>query len=151
MSKFKEELVINALHADKVVIGKRYLFADDILELKNLVESNPKLGRTLTVVAGNKFCYLDSLKEPVGYSLVYPYEEPPKKRMSNIQFLEWLAKGNGLCSVKGASVALCVRCCLIDDLNAEVETNILIRPWNSSDWIVPTVDIYERDCKGGKE
>ena len=25
-----------------------------------------------------------------------------------------------------------------------------IRPWGSGEWIEPTVDIYERDCKGVK-
>ena len=26
--------------------------------------------------------------------------------------------------------------------------DVVIRPWGSDEWVKPTVDIYERDCKG---
>lgn len=75
---------------------------------------------------------------------IKPKEEPV--RMTNRQLAEWVGKGNGewlavmgvhsdFSYVKGK-----------EDL--EVSSDFLIRPWGSDDWVEPTVDIYERDCKG---
>lgn len=38
--EFDESKVINTLHADKAVVGKKYFYADDISELKENVEGN---------------------------------------------------------------------------------------------------------------
>ena len=35
--------------------------------------------------------------------------------------------------------------------NNEVASGIKIRTWDSDEWVEPTVDIYERDCKKGKK
>ena len=35
--------------------------------------------------------------------------------------------------------------------NDEIDEDIHIRSWGSEEWIESNVDIYERDCKGGKE
>lgn len=40
MAEFDESKVINALHTDKAVIGKKYWFADDLISLKEIVEGN---------------------------------------------------------------------------------------------------------------
>ena len=32
--------------------------------------------------------------------------------------------------------------------NNEVDSDMKIRHWDSEEWIEPTADIYERDCKG---
>ena len=39
----------------------------------------------------------------------------------------------------------------VELLDEEVDKTCLIRPFGQTEWIEPTVDIYERDCKGGKE
>lgn len=40
MRQFDESKVINGLHQNLAIIGKRYWFADDIVHLKEEVESN---------------------------------------------------------------------------------------------------------------
>lgn len=86
---------------------------------------------------------------PVWDWQVFDYRIKPKEepvRMTNRQLAEWVGKGNGewlaimgvhsdFGYVKGK-----------EDL--EVSSDFLIRPWGSDEWIEPTVDIYERDCKG---
>ena len=75
----------------------------------------------------------------------------PKKRMTSRQLFEWLAKGNGEYTED-------IYMCVYDSYsytkeaeNNEVTSEIKIRTWDSEEWVEPTVDIYERDCKGVKE
>ena len=72
-------------------------------------------------------------------------EEPKSRRMNYRELAEWLAKGNG--QYKGESnckyTELQYLCA--DDL--EVSTLYKIRRWDSSEWIEPTYDVYEKDCK----
>lgn len=65
--------------------------------------------------------------------------------------MEWLCKGNGIFKYKRA-IAYCnpYYTPLESELNEEVAENIVIRTWDSEEWVAPTVDIYERDCKGVK-
>ena len=155
MAEFKEELVINALHPEKAEVGKKYWFADELSSLKSQVEEN-NTGYTLTEILENDITPFKKSIEECGaiwtlWKFLYPYEEPPNKRMTNRQLAEWLAKGNGVFKYKNAT-AYCYSFItpLENNLNEEVEENVVICYWGSEEWQVPTVDIYERDCKGGK-
>lgn len=78
---------------------------------------------------------------------IKPEKERPQ-RMTNRQFTEWCGKGNGQFKLKyGERIFLD---CDYEEYreNDPVDEKILIRPWGSDDWVEPTVDIYERDCKG---
>lgn len=81
MAKFDEFKVINALNKDKAEIGKRYWYADYIGILKERVESDD-IGRVeeLIGIDDDNHCCFD-LKISM-YELLYPYEEPPKRRMT---------------------------------------------------------------------
>lgn len=151
MAQFDEERVINALHPEKAEVGKKYWYSDALSELKRNVEKSPDYSSgTLTSICKSIDCPF-SIDYEDKWQFIYPCEEPPKQRMSNIQFMEWLTKGNGLYSRKGASLTFCGNSYLIDELNEIVDKDIIIRTWDSEEWIEPTVDIYIRDCKGGKE
>lgn len=152
MAEFKEELVINALHTDKAEVGKKYWYADNIIELKHCVERNDNT-RTLVSIKNHSQCFNFDINPSIctTWSLIYPYEEPPKKRMTNIQLCEWLAKGNGLFKTKLSGYATTKYSYNKNLETEEVPDYFEIRTWDSEEWIEPTVDIYERGCKGGKE
>lgn len=151
MAKFEEEKVINALHPEKAEVGKKYYFSDRLLKLKKNVEENytdcVDILEEVKDLKGTPPFNISSCR----WELLYPYEEPPKQRMTNRQFVEWCSKGNGQWKWRDTSQ------CHVDYSysettdNKEVDENIHIRLWGSEEWIEPTVDIYERDCKGGKK
>lgn len=152
MAEFKEELVINALHLEKAVIGKKYWCSDNLLDLKRLVETNiPIKIETLSKVEMSDDCFPFHTTCASAWQYLYPYEEPPKKRMTKRQFAEWIAKGNGEYTFEGCAKNFFIFEYEGSEENEEVNGDIIIRPWDSEEWIEPTVDIYERDCKGGKE
>lgn len=78
---------------------------------------------------------------------IKPEEEKPQ-RMTNRQFAEWCGKGNGQFKRKGGGFIFFYCSYTENEENGPVSQEILIRPWGSDDWVEPTVDIYERDCKG---
>ena len=146
MAQFDESKVINTLHAEKAELGKKYWYADNITNLKYYVERDfrDRLGRLEHIYARGGLFELDSGR----YYLLYPYEEPPKKRMTNRQLAEWLAKGNGQYTTDVSSRIYANYCYYKGESYNEVDRSVIIRSWDSEEWVEPTVDIYERDCKG---
>ena len=65
--------------------------------------------------------------------------------MTYRQLSEWLARGNGQMRMHDSVIAYSYFCYQTDSEESQVKA--LIRPWGSDEWIIPTVDIYERDCK----
>lgn len=145
MPQFDESKVINALHAEKAEIGKKYWYADNIASLKREVERDfrERLGRLEDIYAESGLFEIESVR----WYLLYPYEEPPKKRMTNRQIAEWLARGNGEYSRDTYDSAYAEYSYFKSERNNEVDSDMKIRSWDSEEWVEPTVDIYERDCK----
>lgn len=145
MAKFDESKVINALHTDRAEIGKEYYFNNSLYELKNDVERDYSdgIGTLDNVIVGeNPF----EKKGGIYWEFIYPYEEKPKKRMTNCQLSEWLAKGNGVWKFTGCSTICSAMSYDEYSENEEVGEDKVIRRWNSDKWIEPIVDIYKRDC-----
>ena len=149
MAKFEEEKVINALHPEKAEVGKKYWFEDSIAFLKSSVESfdHDNIFVLEKIIYGNYPFRIGNLN----YQFLYPYEEPPKQKMTYRQLAEWFAKGNGQWKWKDNSQYHTNYSYTETNDNKEVDENYYIRPFGQTEWIEPTVDIYERDCKGGKE
>lgn len=148
MAVFDESKVINSLHKDKAEIGKKYYCADYFGMLKERVEDDDtNFIHNLTGIDDNNNCCFRIAGSV--YALIYPYEEPPKKLMTYRQLAEWLARGNGQCRYIHDRVNSNVNTSLYyPDENSDASVDsMVIRPWNSDEWIEPTVDIYERDCK----
>lgn len=79
MAKFEEEKVINALHIDKAEVGKRYWVSDNILNLKERVESDAtEFVATLTQIEINE-SYVFRDEDCCAWEFLYPYEEQTKK------------------------------------------------------------------------
>lgn len=149
MAQFDESKVINALHLEKAEVGKKYWFSDSVTWLKRKVENN----EPHSILKNFESPYFEAVESESlsnKYFLLYPYEEPPKQRMTRIQFMEWVNKGNGIFKYQ-SGYCYAIGSCTEKELNNEVPEDVRIRSWGSEEWIEPTVDIYERDCKGGKE
>lgn len=148
MAVFDESKVINALHKDKAEVGKKYWFSDDIVRLKTLVETNNHdMAGILEYITTQSVPF--HKRDGCCWRLLHPYEESSKKkRMTNIQLMEWLSKGKGFLFEKENSCASISLLCCTDELNDEVDNKIVIRPFGQNDFIEPTYEIYLRDCKG---
>lgn len=142
MAQFDETKVINTLHTDKAIVGKKYLYADNIFDLKNHIEHDDYTIGTLTEIRGGLFKFGVS-----NWYLLYPYDELPKKRMTNRQLFEWLAKGNGEYTEDDYVSVYNTYPYDKKEENNEVASGVKIRTWDSEEWVEPTVDIYERDCR----
>lgn len=149
MAEFDESKVINALHVDKAEVGKQYYFADTLLKLKQVVEDcdEDRLGVCSNVIENDETPFVKN--ERVRWEYLYPYEEPPKKRMTNRQLAEWLARGNGQYMLVEKIPPMTYFQYDYADEDDEVDGgyDFVIRSWDSDEWIPPTTDIYERDCK----
>ena len=146
MAVFDESKVINALHPEKAEVGKKYWYSDSIVLLKKHVENNNSsfVGEFDSVKSSYYF-----MTNGISWNFLYPYEEPPKQRMTNRQLAEWLAKGNG--EYRHVDDSYTYSYYVYDNRYANNEVyDRVIRPWDSEEWVEPTVDIYERDCKGGE-
>lgn len=79
------------------------------------------------------------------WSHVYPIEwnKKPKKRMTNRQLAMWLAKGNGELSSVNLVNSYHFHSYLKSEANDFVYEGILVRKWDSEEWIKPTVDLLE--------
>ena len=146
MAQFDESKVINTLHPEKAEVGKKYWYADNIASLKWEVEQDCRdsVGRLEDIYTEGGLFEIGAVR----WYLLYPYEEPPKKRMTSRQLAEWLAKGNGQYTTDDFGRVYVEYDYSKGKENNEVDRRIIIRPWDSEEWVEPTVDIYERDCKG---
>lgn len=155
MAVFDESKVINALHPEKAKIGEKYWRSDNLLRLKNHVEGNTEddteddAEKLFRVVEHPDTCpFPFQMEDGSEWQFLYPYEgEQQKKRMTNRQLAEWLARGNGQYTVEDWNTTCTDAYYDKDSDYDEVPKDCAIRPWGSDEWIEPTVDIYERDCK----
>lgn len=146
MAKFDESKLINSLHADEAIILKKYYFCDTLHDIKNVVENEDidYVGELTFVVDGSSPFQMDN---NYGWQFIYPYEEQTKL-MTNRQLAEWLSKGCGEFSKESYSQAyLNFSYLKRSEENEEVDEDTIIRRWGSDEWVKPTTDIYERDCK----
>lgn len=74
-------------------------------------------------------------------------EEPKSRRMTYRELAEWLAKGNGEHTTTLSDEVVTRITYYKNSVNEEVIDVCKIRRWGSDEWIEPTVDVYEQDCK----
>lgn len=86
MTQFDESKVINTLHTDKAVVGKKYYYADNIFNLKNNIEHGDCTIGILTEIRDGLFKFGTS-----SWYLLYPYEEQ-QRRMTNKELSWWLSE-----------------------------------------------------------
>lgn len=74
-------------------------------------------------------------------------EDHPMELMTNEELAEWLAKGKGFYT-EDVNRNICQTSFIFKMEKAKeyASKSILIRYWNSDEWIKPSSDIYEKDC-----
>lgn len=143
MAKFDESKIINALHIDKAVVGKKYWVSDNLVDLKEDVEVENKSFELLHVEQEHCCPFVVNIDTTEQFQFLYPYEEPSKQRMTNRQLAEWLSKGNGEYMDKHMVSIYFNFTYSKDEENDLVDDDILIRAWDSEEWAEPTTDIFK--------
>lgn len=77
---------------------------------------------------------------------IKPEEEKPRL-MTNRELAEWAIKAKGMIKDSYGTVLTGWNYNIVDEKNSTLISYVLIRPWGSDEWVEPTYDIYERDCK----
>lgn len=73
-------------------------------------------------------------------------EEPESRRMTYKQGAEWINRGNG-CALHDCQVYYFLPKIATDAEESLFKNGWKIRRWGSDEWIEPTVDVYNADCK----
>lgn len=147
MAVFDESKVINPLHPEKAEVGKKYWRSDNLLKLKVMIEkNNTDHISELVRVAEQPYEYPFQMEDGCDWQFLYPYEESPKKRMTNRQLARWLAYANGQVSTTRWDNAYMTHDYEKVAADEEVPNDYVIRPWDSDTWIEPAEEIYLRDC-----
>lgn len=75
------------------------------------------------------------------YNFCAEIPQQQSNRATNIQFTEWLAKGNGVWRRKNNDSSIYINSSFFEELEEEeVEDFILIRPFGTKEWLEPTLE-----------
>lgn len=132
----------NAEEAKKFV-GKKGVFSDC---LRRVGETPSNCFEGTLVKIKKEAAGPFNVAEGYGFQLFRPILEEDE-RMTNRQLAEWVAKGNGEYSFGQSSTAFCSYDYSRANEHDSVSATTLIRRWKDTDWMKPTKDIYEEDCK----
>ena len=158
-------------------LGKIYTF-ENASEAKNLIGKRVFASDCLAEIAGDCLedivnyipnrhrCILDRIEEGFypfcvkngsddRFQFIREVIEDKPTLMTNRQLAEWLAKGNGQMVSVNEKKQIDSLDFIFTRYNFRereggdfVGQDIRIRSWDSNEWVMPTVDIYGRDCKG---
>lgn len=157
MRKFGE--VLDYRTADKALIGYDYIFSDDLREICEHPEKiEPRLLAEVFRDDTYPFAQDRAYEERFQFCRQVIEEEV---LMTNRQLAEWLGKGKGqkaylknkYAPEEGIDLEYVLTCHEYDGIKDDepcAET-IRIRLWGSDEWVEPTLEIYERDCKANNK
>lgn len=134
----------------KKLIGKRVLVSDCLFNMEKTEGSVRILLEVFEKDNAHPFLVDNGKMMQIRYQFIREIEEE-KPIMTYRQLSEWLAKGFGELVFEGGEIVS--RVChtfkeyFVADENKPVFERYLIRPWGSDEWVKPTLEIYERDCK----
>ena len=110
-------------------------------------------GKQIQYELDGEWVDLDNADNPnweSGYNFRIKPEEPKSRRMTHRELAEWLAKGYGQAKASGRCAITQIIYSNIDEIdNVEIPKEYKIRRWDSNEWIEPTFDVYNADCRKG--
>lgn len=137
----------------------RVLTCKNVDEAKNLIGKKVVSGDCLYGISEYPANIFITVLEELNNDLRYPFRTcagsyqfireviEETQIMTNRQLSEWCGKRNGEITCTNSSQVFSYYVYLKDAENKQIPDDIRIRPWDSNEWVIPTVDIYERDCK----
>lgn len=143
----------------------KVLTCEDLDEAKKLIGKKVVCGDYLHGISEYPANRYSTVLDGLNSDLNYPFltragrfqfvreiiEEEKSQRMTKRQLAEWFARGFGQYRYTGDTPSRTDFSPFLWEENLLVENSVTIRSWDSDEWVLPTVDIYERDCKGGKK
>ena len=132
-------------------IGKKYVFSDYYQYVFDEAIAALKFHSELKAVRNDRDPF--ETENGARFQFIREVIEEEPALMTNRQLAEWLAKGNG--QMKFEEPFACTKepyaypyhIYNLEKENDAVKGFVRIIRWGSDEWVVPTVDIYERDCR----
>lgn len=133
----------------KKLVGKKVLATDYLSKIEKRECSISTFLEVLEDSDGLPFIVKNEYGGRDKHQFIREVIEDEPKLMTNRQLAEWIARGNGLWrhDPSNSGVVYNYYWFLEKDMGAEISNNIVIMPNDSNEWVEPTLDIYERDCK----
>ena len=131
----------------KKLIGKKVLASDCLCNMEKTKGSVRMLLEVSEKDNAHPFLVDIEMMKQIRYQFIREIEEEPKL-MTNRQLAEWLARGFGERKLREDDPVGNALIYYEDDENLPVGEDMVIRHWGSDEWVKPTFDIYERDCRG---
>ena len=145
--KYGRVLTYKDAEEAKDLIGKKVAFGDTLF----YIEEFPQERTTARLEGINQYVGYPFITGNGEHQFIREIIEEEPELMTNRQLAEWLAKGNGEHTHKNTDMSYTAYGYYKSEENDPVSDKIRIRSWDSEEWVIPTVDIYERDCKGGSK
>ena len=142
--KYGKVLTYKDIEEAKKLIGKMVLVSDYLRDINECSEC------VIPAILVEVKCEITHLfiTSKGAYQFIREVIEGSKPEiMTNRQLAEWLARGNGEYTYINSGLACTYYGYFKSTQNDHVSDNLRIRSWDSEEWVMPTVDIYERDCK----
>lgn len=147
--KFGEVYDYRNAEEAKQFIGKKGVFSDSLWSINKRPAED--ISGTLVDADGDiayRFIRLGEDGRRVPFQFFRPILEEDEPLMTRRQLAEWLAKGNGEYTYETSSLAFNYwQYSKGNEDNKPVGGYIHIRRWKDTEWMKPTKDIYEEDCK----
>lgn len=143
MMKFGKIYTFENKDEAKELIGKFVAYSNNYANIFNFNDERHDMGMLTEIEETGDYPFVVAKKNVQFIREVI--EE--KTLMTERQLAEWLASGFGEQMYEGENLSSHNRYYDLRFENSSVSDNVLIRPWGSDEWVEPTVDIYERDCK----
>lgn len=141
--KYGKVLTCEDLEEAKKLIGKKVIYGDVLYNL--IMLPGDRATALLKGISQHSICPFTISSGNFQFIREVIEEEP--QIMTNRQLAEWTGKRIGEYTYFDSHIAYTSYGYSKSKQNDPVPYNLRIRPWDSDEWIVPTVDIYERDCK----
>ena len=145
--KYGRVLTYKDAEEAKKLIGKKVVGSYCLSKIENYPE---KIAPEILTGIDDELDFIFEAGDYYGFQFIREIIEEPQL-MTDRQLSEWIVKGNGVYSYEDSDFAYTNYAYNKSRPDAPVSDSIFIRSWDSEEWVLPTVDIYERDCTGERK
>ena len=143
--KYGKVLTYKDAEEARKLIGKKVVGSYCLSKIENYPE---KIEPEILTGIDDELDFIFKAGDYYGFQFIREIIEDEPQRMNKRQIAEWCGRGFGQYRYTGDTPSRTDFSPFLWEENQLVENGVKIRPWSSNEWIEPTVDIYERDCKG---